>query len=408
MEDDLSVAKYELRKKLKKLKKLSGNGTELISVYIPDNYPIHEISQKLRMEAGQASNIKSKTTRKNVIDALEKIIHYLKTLGKTPKNGIAIFCGNISDNPAKTDIELFSVVPFEPLSVQIYRCDSKFFLEPLERYLSTKDAYGILVMDGKEATLAKLKGTQLFIIKKMNSNVHSKTHKGGQSAARYQRLIEGSIEAYYRRVGEAMSSAFLTDVVGVIVGGPGPTKDSFLKAKTYNYQIKILGVVDTGYTDEYGVQEVIEKAGDILKEQETFKEKRLFDRFMKAVVHTGLATYGLKETIKAIKSKQAERVLISENFPYRVLYFECDSCGKKMQKFAKDQEEENSIKNQKFVCECSGTYKYKETEDLIDKIIDMANENNIPVDVISVNTNEGSQFEKAFFGIGAFLRYRLD
>ena len=75
---DKSKAMYELKKKLKILRNISGSGTELISVYMPHGYPIAEMSNKLRDEHGQAGNIKSKTTRKNVLDALEKIIQYLK------------------------------------------------------------------------------------------------------------------------------------------------------------------------------------------------------------------------------------------------------------------------------------------------------------------------------------------
>jgi len=37
---------YELKKQLKYLKKIRGRGTELISLYIPDNYAMAEINNK--------------------------------------------------------------------------------------------------------------------------------------------------------------------------------------------------------------------------------------------------------------------------------------------------------------------------------------------------------------------------
>jgi peptide subunit release factor 1 (eRF1)/transcriptional regulator with XRE-family HTH domain len=176
-----SKAKYEMKKKLKELSYIAGSGTELISVYIPPNYPIAEVSNKLKDEYGQAGNIKSKSTRKNVLDALEKIINYLKIFREPPENGIAIFCGNISKVPGKSDIQLFSISPPEPIHVQLYRCDSSFFLEPLEEMLEAKDVYGLVVMDGREATIAILKGKQTRIVRKLNSTAHSKLHgKGGQ------------------------------------------------------------------------------------------------------------------------------------------------------------------------------------------------------------------------------------
>ncbi|MFH0973852.1 MAG: peptide chain release factor 1, partial [Candidatus Micrarchaeota archaeon] len=86
-----SKEQYEFKKKVKALKEFSGRGTELISVYVTPGYSLNEIAAKLRDEQGQASNIKSKSTRQNVVDALEKILQYLKGFKATPANGIAIF-----------------------------------------------------------------------------------------------------------------------------------------------------------------------------------------------------------------------------------------------------------------------------------------------------------------------------
>ena len=84
---------YEFKRKIKFLKKQQGQGTELISVYIPPNANVNETSSKLKDEYGQAMNIKSKPTRKNVQSAIERIIHILKGVNKAPDNGIAVFAG---------------------------------------------------------------------------------------------------------------------------------------------------------------------------------------------------------------------------------------------------------------------------------------------------------------------------
>jgi peptide chain release factor subunit 1 len=398
MSDVASAELYEFRRKIRKLSEYRGTGTQLVSVYIPSGYPIPEITSKLREEVNQASNIKSKTTRTNVTSALEKIINYLKHFRKTPKNGMAIFCGNISQNPSKVDIQLFAVEPPYELKMSIYRCDSSFFLEPLQRMLEAKDSYGIVVLDGREATIALLKGTDVQIVKKLHSTAHAKIRKGGQSARRYERLINESIEKYYKRVGEAMDEAFLGKVKGVIVGGPGPTKDFFLKEKPFNYQIKILGVVDTGYTDEYGVREVVEKSEEILEGQEAIKEKRLIDAFMREVAHDGLITYGEEEVINAIKTKQAEHVLVSEGLEKVVYIMKCPSCGA----VKKVQNAEGVI------CDnCGNEMIVEEEAPFVEEIIEMCHENGIKVDVISTNTAQGVQFLEGFGGLAAFLRYKL-
>lgn len=351
---------FEFKRSLRKLREFRGSGTELISVYISAGSPLHDTTNKLREEMSQASNIKSKHTKTNVTGALERLIGYFKIYKSTPEKGIAVFCGNVSDNSAKVVMELFAVEPLQPLTVGAYRCDSKFFLEPLERMVETRDAYGIIAMDGREATLAIVSGTEINIVKRLNSNAHQKINKGGQSQRRFQRLIEESIERYYKRVGEAIDEHFLNRIKGVIVGGPGPTKDAFLKMKPFNYQIKVLGMVDGGYTDEYGIREVLAKSESLISEQEAVKEKVIIDRFMKEIVSDGLATYGKAEVESAIESKQADRVLLSEGL----------------------------------------------TPQVLDALSDLAREKNIELEIISTNTVEGAQFFSGFGGIGAFLRYR--
>jgi len=395
MEDE---GRYKLRRQLKELAGIKGSGTELISVYIPPEYPVHEVSNRLKEESGQAANIKSKSTRKNVLDALEKIIGYLKMFRKPPRNGIAIFCGDISDTPGRPDVKLFSLVPTEPINVQLYRCDSKFFLEPLEKLLEVKDSYGLVVLDGREATVGELRGTNTRIVRRIHSLAHGKMKAGGQSARRFERLREEAIDKYYKRVGAVMDGLFVTGVKGVIVGGPGPTKDYFLREKPFNYQIKIIGPVDTGYVDEYGIKELVTNSSGLIAGQEAVAEKKLIDRFIKEVVTGGLATYGEKEVREALLTKKAEMLLISEGLDYKRVKLICRSCGKETEAAMKETKE--------MTCECGGTMKVVSEKPLVDDLIDTASEIGIPIEIISTETSEGSQFLNSFYGVGAFLRYR--
>lgn len=395
-----SKEKYEMKKLVKRLKKIRGSGTELISLYIPAKYPISEVSNKLRDEYGQAGNIKSKATRKNVQSALEKIINYLKLFREVPKNGLAVFCGNIAEEEGAQKIELFSVEPFEPINIQFYRCDSVFALEPLEELLTTKDVYGLVVMDGKDASIGILKGKQTKIIRKLHSTAHSKHIKGGQSARRFQRLIEESIEKYYVRIGEAMDEVFLPveNLKGIILGGPGPAKDAFLKLKPFNYQLKILGCVDIGYCDEQGIWELVEKSKEIISEQEVIKEKGLVSYFIKEVVSDGLAVYGEREVREALDLNKVDTLLISEELEWKRVKLRCSNCGKEEEKVTKEVKEEE--------CGCGGKLRVIEERDVSEELLQLAEEKGVKIELIASETNEGSQFLHGFKGIGALLRYK--
>lgn len=395
------LKEFELMRELRNLKKMRGIGTELISLYIPPSYPIAEATNKLRDEYGQASNIKSKTTRVNVQAAIEKIIQYLKLFRAPPKNGIAIFCGNLSRKPGVQDIQLFSIEPPFPINVQLYRCDSVFFLEPLEEMLKIKESYILLVIDGKEATIGILKGKHIEVKRRLSSFAPPKTHKGGSSAARYQRIVSERVEDYYKRVAEAVNEVYLQnqkEIKGIVVGGPGPVKEDFLKQKNLHYQLKVLGVYDISYTDETGLNELLNKTFDIFKEKEAIKERELMQRFMKEIANKGKAVYGAKEVEKALKEAKVEILLISEEFDIYKVTYKCKKCGEKFEEFEEDG-------NRKETHNCGGELQILKEEDAMDLFIEEALRIGAEVEIISTESQEGKELLFGFGKVGALLRY---
>ncbi|MGC9058798.1 MAG: hypothetical protein ACP5H3_00095 [Candidatus Aenigmatarchaeota archaeon] len=164
---------------MKELEKIKGRHTELVSVYIPTGYNLYEMINQLIQEKSTAENIKSKSTRKNVISALEKIIQYLRLFKQTPSNGLAVFAGNVSEFEGKEDIRLWAIEPPEKLETKIYWCDQVFVLDPLKEMVKEKDVYGLIVLDAREATIGLLKGKKIIVKKRLDSTVPSKTVKGG-------------------------------------------------------------------------------------------------------------------------------------------------------------------------------------------------------------------------------------
>ena len=109
------VDKTELEELIEKLDGIRGRHTELITVYIPAGYNVNATQKQLKAEKSTAKNIKSTATRNNVISALEKIVRFLKEFKKTPKRGMAVFCGNDSTKEGQVDLQLWSIEPPLPL-----------------------------------------------------------------------------------------------------------------------------------------------------------------------------------------------------------------------------------------------------------------------------------------------------
>ncbi|HEX7513996.1 MAG TPA: peptide chain release factor 1, partial [archaeon] len=134
-----SLKRYEFKRVIENLEGKKGQATELITIYIPPDKQISDVVSQLKDEYGQASNIKSKSTRTNVQSALSSIQSRLKYYRFPPANGLVIFTGTISLGGDKTTMETLVVEPIETVKSYQYRCDSTFNLEPLKDMLKEKD-----------------------------------------------------------------------------------------------------------------------------------------------------------------------------------------------------------------------------------------------------------------------------
>lgn len=309
--------RHQLKKFVSDLKQYRGRHTELVSVYVPKGYDMNKVINQISQEQGTASNIKSTSTRKNVQDALEKMLQHLKIYKKTPENGVAVFSGNLSDREGQSDVQAFSIEPPVPLNIRIYRCDKQFVTEPLEDMMDTKEVYGLVVLDRRDASLAYLKGKTIIPLVKTHSEVPGKTKAGGQSAARFSRLREGAKKDHFKKVAEHMKNQFLSnpDLKGIIIGGPGVTVGDFLGKEylTGDIQNKVLGTKDLSYTGDFGLQELLEKSDDILAEEEVISEKKIMGRFFELLkTNPGKVAYGKQDVMEKLKIGAVETVLVSE------------------------------------------------------------------------------------------------
>ena len=310
--------KKKLLRFIKQLDQYRGRHTELVSVYVPQGYEIIKIIQHLQEEQGTSSNIKDKTNRNNVIDSLERMIRHLRLFKQTPPNGLAVFAGNISEKENKVNIEIFSIEPPEPLQLRTYRCDQTFLLDPLKEMIEEKDVYGLIVLDNREGNIGILKGTMIREIKNMTSDVPGKTTKGGQSQQRYARIREIAAKDFHKKIAEVANKEFLEmkNLKGILLGGPGPTKETFLNENVLNNEIrkKILAVKDLSYTGDFGLKELVEKSNDVLSQQSSIKEKELLDKFFTLLAKSPKkVVYGKEKTLRDLDMSAVDIVIISDD-----------------------------------------------------------------------------------------------
>lgn len=392
---------YKMKKLIKMLGAIKGRHTELVSVYVPAGYSLHEITNQLRSEQSTAENIKSKQVRKNVTTALEKIMRHLQLYKRTPEHGLALFSGNVSTTD-KVDMEIWAIEPPEPVKVKLYWCDQRFVLDPLKEMVEEKEVYGIICMDKSEADIAILRGKKLEPIAHFESIVPGKTRAGGQSSARFARVREGLLNDWFKHVAEASNKIFQEheEVKGIILSGSGPIKEMFLKEEYLheNVKKKLLGIVDTSYTGDYGLQETLERGEDLIKEAAVTKEKKILQKFFEELQKPhGLVTYGLQDVIKAVESGAVDTVIASEGMEAKEVEYEC-GCGTSKKLVTKEE---------KSVCErCNQVMRKLGEKDILEVLEELVKNYGTKLEIVSADTREGQQFLE-LGGIGAILRYNI-
>ena len=223
--------RYDLKRTLEELKQCKGRHTELISLYVPPSKQISDVTSYLKNELSESQNIKSKTTRKNVLSAIESIMSRLKTFKKPPENGVVFFIGHKSVGSDQTQMVQYVIEPPLVINTFLYRCDSEFYLDPLNDMLSEKEVYGLFLIDRRECTVGILRGNRIELLKYMTSQVPGKHGKGGQSQRRFERLTEIAAHEWFQKAAEKASGIFRehNEIKGIFVGGPGPTKQYFVE-----------------------------------------------------------------------------------------------------------------------------------------------------------------------------------
>jgi len=203
-----TIAQKRLKGLIKKLGSIRGRHTELITIYVPAGANLNIVGTQVTQEQGTAANIKSKTVRKNVLGALEKVAQHLKLYRSTPPNGLAIFCGNVSEKEGDSDIELWAIEPPEKLNQRLYRCDQTFVLDPLKHMVREKEIYGLIVLDKSDSEIGLLAGKRIESLKHIESLVPGKTKKGGWCVHEdsFMQLSDGRI----KKVSEIGSEKFVS------------------------------------------------------------------------------------------------------------------------------------------------------------------------------------------------------
>jgi len=407
-----SVKQHKLRKLIVGLSDKAGRGMEFISLYIPREKSIDEIAAILKKESDSCV-MKSESVKDRVQDALKNVIQRLKMHKEIPENGLAIFAGTfVSNGPENEVLNVEELIPPEPITSYLFEVDNHFRLEPLREMLREPRVVGLIAMDSKGASFGILNGERLELIENITSGIPGKSGKGGSSQRRYERGRDMEVTYFFHRIGEHATKAFLENhkVTVLIVGGPGTTKEDFLKGEFLHYELKnmLLNTIDTQSASKEAVKEVLSKSTEALKNMCAPEQKRTVQRLLEEISkQDGLATYGLDSVLNALKTGEVEVALVTDNTNIIEIVAMCKKCGLSKAKIVNGVKKFQTVQEMTSTpCERCNADEYEtEEKDIIDVLDDLATQTNASVEVISPESEEKAKLT-ALGGFAALLRYR--
>jgi peptide chain release factor subunit 1 len=174
---------------------------------------------------------------------------------------------------------------------------------------------------------------------------------------------------------------------------------------------KILDTVDTAYTGEEGIEEVVDRAPEILKKVRYVEEKKVVQEFLYEIGHdTSLATYGEGEVKRALQAGAVKTLLLSEGLNIVRVTVKCNACGFERQETMKEQALppfQQSLVGQPCPNCKAPSLGVVDVKDLIEDYAELAEQVGANLEIVSTETEEGQMLKNSFGGIAATLRFKL-
>ncbi len=403
-----SVKQHKLKKRIAYLSSKEAAEKAFISLYVPFDGTVEQTVAALKNELKTNTKLGG-----DAESAVKQLIQYLKEKPAVPENGYAFFAGIYAQNELEQPHFIIEeIIPPEPVTFFHFEVGNLFMLQPLREMLRDPKVVGVIALDAKEAAFGLVNGNRTEIVDRLTSGVPGKTGKGGQSQRRYERERDMEVTAFFHRVAEHAAKAFLEDhpVTVLLVGGPGQTKNDFVKDGLLNYQLDnvLLQTYDTQSADDAAVKDIVCKAEDLLKGMCGPEEKQLVERLMVELrkQSTGLATYGLDPVVEAIKRGQADVALVTDDSGYSEIGAVCKKCGVVQQKIVGGVDRMEAMRDLiSNPCPNCGGFEFELFErDIVDVLEDLAAQTGARVEVISsVSAEKGAL--AALGGVAALLRF---
>ncbi|VAH68884.1 unnamed protein product [Triticum turgidum subsp. durum] len=387
----------------------------MISLIVPPRDQVCRVTKLLGDEHGTASNIKRRVNRQSVLAAITSSQQKLKLYNRVPTNGLVLYTGTILTDEGKEKKVSIDFEPFRPVNAFMYLCDNKFHTEALHEMLESDDKFGFIVMDGNGTLFGTLSGNTREVLHKFSVDLPKKHGRGGQSTLRFSRLRVETRHNYVRRTAELATRFFIDpatsqpNVSGLILAGCADLKTELSQSDLFDQRLaaKILKVVTVSHGGEDGFNQAIEISAEVLSNVKFIQEKRLMGKYFEEISQdTGKYVSGVDDTMSALEMGAVETLIVWGNLDINRYILKNSATEETVVKhFDEAQEADQSNFKDKAT---SAVLEVVERTVLLEWFAENYWQFGCALELITNNTEQGSQFCSGYGGIGGILRYRVD
>lgn len=247
----------------------------------------------------------------------EELKNFTETIDKMEE----VFKKNIGKNVAIFSSSKYNFLKHISLPMKVENLlvvDSSPYLRPLARIEDEWESFTLLLVNTNYAKIFSVSMGEVESTKKLSADIMNRHKKGGQSQARFNRLRRGAIHAFLSEVIEALQK--LADEK-IILAGPGQAKLQLKDMLPKNLSEKIIETIDIDVDDE---KELLKKSFNIVSENEKYESLEAVQHLKEEILKDGLAVYGVKETLDAVKNGQVELLIIQKD--KKLAGWICEQC----------------------------------------------------------------------------------
>jgi peptide chain release factor subunit 1 len=288
----------DLNELIKELSEIydTDSSNSYISVYI--NKKNYEKFLDKRIKA-----IKTVLKNKEYTNFEKTIPKVLDLIKETNNENLAAFASS------KHDFEKIITLPVKIDDLLIV--DSSPYIRPLARLYDEWESFTLVLISSNYAKIFEVSLGEVKDTKSLSKDIMNKHKKGGCSQARFNRLRRGAIHAFLTEVVEDLRKRADNRIV---IAGPGITKQKFIEMLPKELQDKIIDIIDVNVDDE---NKLLKQSFSLVSEREREKSHEAVQQLKEEILRDGLAVYGIKETLEAVRNGQVELLVIQKDFKPR-------------------------------------------------------------------------------------------